>query len=279
MKSRTATLLMLSLADLTLPVSALAGTADIQASNNQVSVQAISTHVDYTETGNGLFGSPTGTLDTEKGNVRGYRLSASVMKDLLLGNDYIQAQYSRVSGHTTYTGQSVFGGGGFGSVVDQSGAKIVDYSLRYGKGFVINDQATLTPFFEIGRHRWERGVNEGETYTNGWYGLGIIGQYSPAPQWVLGANALLGRINNSNINVAGPLGFSAPLGNSDLYRYGLAADYAFTRRFHGNIGVDYTSFKYGISSVRVVGGGAFLAWEPASKTKYTTVNLGLGYAF
>jgi hypothetical protein len=50
------------------------------------------------------------------------------------------------------------------------------------------------------------------------------------------------------------------------------------QNLHGNIGIDYTSFSYGISSVYPVGGG-YVAWEPDSKTNYTTVKVGLGFAF
>ena len=55
-----------ALACLTFAAAAFAGTSDIKASNNQFGIQAISTNVDYTETG-GVFGVPPGTLDTETG--------------------------------------------------------------------------------------------------------------------------------------------------------------------------------------------------------------------
>ncbi len=269
----------LTIACTAISAAASAGTADIKASNNQVTIQAISTDVDYTEKGNGMFGTPTGTLDTEGGDVGGAALAVSVMRDIWLGNDYFEAQYSRNSGHTTYTGQSVFGGGGFGSIVRQSSAVLTDYNLRYGKGFVVNDSVMLTPYGEVGRHEWERGVNEGETYTNDWYGIGLMGQYSPAARWALTGNLLIGRTSSSDISVAGPLGFSGSLGNSTLYRFGVGVDYAFTQHFHGNVGVDYAKFKYGISGLHIVGGGGFIAWEPDSETNYTIYRIGLGYAF
>ena len=61
-------------------------------------------------------------------------------------------------------------------------------------------------------------------------------------------------------------------------RVGVAADYAFDRQVHASVGVDFTSFKYGMSAVYPVGGG-FVAWEPDSSTKYRTFKLGLGFAF
>ena len=136
----------------------------------------------------------------------------------------------------------------------------------------------LTPYLELGSHQWDRGVNSGETYTHNYYGIGALGQYSPVSKLVLSANVLYGTTYGSYIKVNGPFGFSGGLGDSTLNKFGVAADYAFTKNFHGNVGVDYMSFKYGMSSVYPVGGG-FVAWEPASKTTYTMVKVGLGYAF
>lgn len=248
-------------------------------SNNQVSFQFISTNVDYTEIGNGIFGTQTGTLDTETGAVPGFALNISTMNDLLLGNDYFHAEYNHSSGSTTYTG--ALQGGVFGSVVDTSSATLINFSARYGKGFVVHDQLMLIPYAELGYHQWDRGVNYGETYTHNHFGIGALGQYSPVSRLVLTANAMFGKTFGSYITVnSGPglNGFSGPLGNSTLYNVGVSADYAFVENFHANISVDYMSFKYGMSAVFPVGGG-FVAWEPDSKTNYGTVKFGLGYAF
>ncbi len=94
----------------------------------------------------------------------------------------------------------------------------------------------------------------------------------------MSADALYGTTHNSYIKVNGPYGFSGGLGGSALNKFGVAADYAFTKHLHGNVGVDYMSFKYGMSSVFPVG-GSLVAWEPDSKTSYTTVKIGMGYAF
>ena len=266
---------LLALACAVLSTTAFAGTADIKASNNQIGVQYISTHVDYTETGNGTLGAAGATLDTETGSVPGFALSTSTMQDLWLGNDYIQAEYSRNSGHTNYVGSLL--GGTYGSVVQENGATLTDYHLRYGKGYVINDQFMVTPYGEIGRHKWDRDVNNGETYTHNYYGIGLLGQYSPVSKLVVSGNVLLGHTFGANIDVTtiGPVpGFSASLGTSALYRVGAAADYAFTKEIHGNVGVDYTSFDYGASAVQPSGYG-----EPDSTTRYTTVKVGIGYAF
>lgn len=265
---------LLVLVCLTFSAVAFAGISDIKASNNQIGIQTISTNVDYTETGNGIFGTPTGTLDTETGGVRGYALSISTMKDWRLGNDYFEAEYNHSSGNTTYTG--AFQGGVFGSVVGTSSATLINYSARYGKGFIVKNEFMLTPYAEFGGHEWDRGANYGETYTHNYLGLGALGQYSPVSKLVLSGNAMIGSTFGSYITINGA--FSGALGDSTLYKFGVAADYAFAQNLHGNVGVDYMSFNYGISAVYHVGGG-FVAWEPDSKTNYTTVKIGLGYAF
>jgi hypothetical protein len=262
--------------------SSYAATADIKVADSQVGLQGISTNVDYTETGNGIFGSPTGTLDTETGSVRGFALFASRMWGA--NNNYLEARYSRNNGHTNYTG-ALIGGGPFGSVVGQSGATFTDFNLRYGRGIAVDDvetgvydQALVVPYFEFGYHRWDRGVNYGEIYTHEYLGGGLMGQYSPTSMLVISANAMVGHTFNSSISVAGPGGFSGSLGNSMLYKYGLSLDLAITRSLHANFGIDYTRFKYGISGIYPIGGG-YVAWEPDSSTIYTNYSVGLGYAF
>jgi hypothetical protein len=269
-----------------------AGTSDIKASNNQISVQTILTNVDYTETGNGQFGTPTSTLDTETGNVPGLALSISAMRGA--GNEYFEAEYDYSNGNTNYTGGFIGPPATpYGSVVGTSSAVLINHSARIGKGFYINnvddqfrptgyvsDLFMLTPYAELGQHEWDRGVNYGETYTNFYYGIGVLGQYSPVSKLVISANAMFGSTFGSYITVnSGPglNGFSGGLGNSRIYKVGVSADYAFMEHFHGNFGVEYTSFSYGISATYPVVGG--IAWEPDSTTKYTAVKFGLGYKF
>lgn len=266
-------------------LTAFAGTSDIKASNNQIGIQTISTTVDYTETGNGIFGTHTGTLDTETGHVPGSAVFISAMNTV--DNQYFEAQYDHSSGHTTYTGS--LQGGTFGSVVDNSGALLVNYSARFGQGFVIDSIGSndfvpfmLVPYFELGHHKWDRGVNYGELYTNNYFALGTLWQFSPENSTlVISLNLMLGTTYGANIVVnSGPglTGFSGALGNSTIYRGGLSADYAFVKHLHGNVGLEYTSFAYGISAVYPAG-GSVVQWEPDSRTNYTTFKLGLGYAF
>ncbi|MDA8327582.1 MAG: hypothetical protein M0Z83_01265 [Betaproteobacteria bacterium] len=265
-----------------LSATALADTSDIKAANNQVGIQWTSTNVNYTETGNGVLGANGATLDTEGGSVSGYAISASVMKDLLLGNDYFSLEYNHASGSTNYVGASLTGGGVYGSLTASSGATLINYSARYGKGFTNQNMPNVmvTPYVELGHHEWDRGVNTGETYTNSYYGAGLLGQYSPIPKLVLSGNALIGETFGSNITanaipnlIPAFNGFSGGLGNSALYKVGVSADYAFTQNFHGNVGVDYTSFDYGASAIYSGYG------EPNSTTAYTVARVGIGYAF
>ncbi len=260
----------------------LADTSDIVASNNLFVAQARSTKVDYTELGSGIFGTRTGILDTETGSVSGFGVSASTMKGA--GNDYFHAEFDYVNGFTNYTGAPLFGNAPFGSVVAVNSATLMDLSARFGQGYALQQQFMLTPYAELGRHQWDRGVNYGETYTHYYLGLGALAQYSPASQWVLTLNAMLARTFASYIAVnSGPgiTGFSGALGNSALSRVGVAIDYAFNHQVHGTAGMDYTSFKYGMSSLYpvVINGLNYLVWEPSSTTHYTTFKVGLGVAF
>jgi hypothetical protein len=272
--------ILLLMACVMFPATAFADTSDIRSSNNQIGIQGTLTKLNYTETGNGLFGTQTGTLDTETGNVFGGAVSISIMKNLLLGNDYIEAEYDHSSGNTGYSG-TLLQGGVFSAVTGTSGATLDNYSVRYGKGFDLNGEIMATIYIELGNHKWYRLINYGELYTNNYYGLGVLGQYSPVSQWVFSANGLLGHTFGSNIDVnggGGRNGFSGGLGNSALYKLGVSADYAFTQHFHGNFGLDYVSFRYGIGSVYPIGGG-LVAWEPDSATHYTIAKAGLSYAF
>lgn len=257
-----------------LSLSAQAGTQDILSANNQAGIQLTMQHMDYSETYQGVL------LDTENGNVPGIDLSVSVMKDLWLGNDYLQAEYAYSSGKTDYVGS--YQGGSYGSLVAKSGAEINDFSIRYGKGYVASQTVMLTPYGEFGYHQWDRNVGDGipggymEHYSHKYLAFGILGQYSPVARLVLTGNVMAGRTLRPAITVdlPAPQGFSAGLGNSAIYKASIAADYAFTKTVHGNAGIDYTTWQYGASAIQPSG---YL--EPDSKTYITTFKVGVGYAF
>ncbi len=261
-----------------LATDAQAGVQDLYAANDLLLAQFSSTQVDYREYGNGYLGTATGLLDQEAGAVPGISLAASgimVQED----NLYWQASYGYSSGHTDYTG--ALQGGTFGSYVGISSAALKDYGARLGKAFNVPDAFMLIPYFELGRHEWERGVNYGEAYSHYYYGPGLMVEHSPAERVVLSVNALYGRTAGAHIAVSsGPLlnGFSGSLGNSTLYRVGVAADYAFSHELHGNVAIEYSRFRYGMSAAFPVGGN-FVAWEPDSTTRYVVYKAGLGVAF
>jgi hypothetical protein len=244
---------------------------DIIASNNQITLQFVDTYLNYLETG-GDYGTAPGPLDSEKGWVPGFGVKASVMKNWLFGNDYLEAEFSRSVGNTGYVGSLL--GGVFGSVVMPDGATFTDFDFRWGRGFAVQSNSMITPYVELGYHQWIRAVNLGETYTNEYAGLGVMAQYAPVSRLVLSANGMVGGTFNSHIDVAGPFGFSDSLGNSVLYKLALSSDYAVTKSLHVSASVDYTDFSYGASPLQPSG-----FFEPHSTTGITTVKVGVGFAY
>lgn len=275
--------IIFALGGMLLSTTALADTTDIQAANNQLSIQSTSTSVNYTEMGNGVLGANGTILDTEGGSVGGYNVSLSMMQDILFGNDYLSVQYSHSSGSTNYIGS--YQNGTYGQLTAVSGATLINYSARYGRGFTTQNlpNVMVTPYVELGHHEWDRGVNTGETYTNNSIGVGLLGQYSATHKLILSAYASVGELFNSNITAnAIPggnfSGFSGGLGNDVLNQLGANADYAFTTHFHANVGINYMRFNYGASNLYSVGNG-YLAGEPKSSTTYTVLTAGIGYSF
>jgi hypothetical protein len=260
--------------------NSMADIKDIKAANNQVSLKAISTNFDYTETGDGRLGTKTGTLDTESGDVPGFMISASIAKDLLFKNDYLGIDFSKTNGNTNYVGS--YQGGNYGDVHSTSGAQTTDFAVRYGKSYEISHSSSLTPYAELGYHEWIRGVNTGETYTHKHYGVGALAQFSPVSKLVLSANAMIGKTFDSNISVNetdDSSSFSEGLGDSTITKFGVAADYAFTKNFHGNVGINRTNFEYGAGESLYNTLARSPVLEPASKTTLTNIEIGLGYAF
>jgi hypothetical protein len=264
-------------------VSSAGTSSDIKASNNQIGLQSISTNVNYTEVGNGVQTTP-GTLDTESGPVHGQAYYVSAMNDVLFGNDYFKGTYDQSAGVTNYVGGTLNPPSAYGSVTSTSGATLTNYTLRYGKGFPVRGTSMLTPYVEIGSHKWDRGVNYGETYSHNYFGIGLLNQYSLGNSLVLSVDAMFGHTRDSTISVTSSpsgvpaasqiTGFTTALGDSTLYRVGLSFDYGLGPRVHLNAGVDYSAFIYGISATQPSG-----LLEPDSRTNYTTVRFGLGFGF
>ncbi|WP_433692141.1 hypothetical protein [Herbaspirillum seropedicae] len=253
---------------------------DILSANNQIALQYLSGNIDYTEKRDGKNDT---VLDTERGTVPGGAITAVIMRDLWLGNDYLQFSYARKRGHTHYVG-ALMSGGNYGSVTASSGAVLTDYNLRLGKAFTLHPSLLLTPFADIGHHEWQRGVNAGETYRHGSYGVGLMLQAKVMSKMVVSATAILARTVDAHIDVANSdaaqasNAFSTSLGNSRLYKAALSIDYALTPALHASAGVDYYAFRYGRSAnVRTANGLAY--YEPKSDSRYVSFAVGVGYRF
>ncbi len=265
----------------------------IVASNNQISVDFASQHVDYVEfnppnppyTAPIPVGSP---LDSEKGWVPGVSGTASAMLNLgTLCNVYLMGRISYFHGDTDYWQ--------FVGPIGQSGAKILEGDFRVGKGFNVLPNAMLTPYLGGGLRRWDRDVCASgpcqpggyhEDYEHGYWGAGLLAQVSPDSRLVLSLSGLVGRTVGSEINghavpggAATIVPFHAGLGESAIYKVEGSADFAFTSHIHGNVGVEYTNFRYGESAPFVCCTGGGLAVEPESRTSNVTVRVGLGIAF
>lgn len=266
-------------------VAGMIGTANAESpivrSNNMIGISFADTHIDYTETGNGVLGADGVTLDTEKGWVPGVRITASLMRDLIVDKFYLAGAFTWNNASTKYTGSLI--GGVFGSVVQDDGAIVKDFDFRIGKGFDITSNFMVTPFFGFGSHYWDRKVNAGEVYSHDYIGLGLMLQYALTQQLVLSADALAGRTMGAKIDVAfiDPVfnGFAGGLGNSGLYKVGIGADYAVTKAFHLNAGLEYTAFRYGMSGLYFLGDSSCCVGEPRSTSSTVTARVGVSYAF
>lgn len=243
----------------------------VVAANRQTTISAVSTNVNYAET------DSAGLLDTEDGYIPGFSVTASYMGALFYQCEYLRAEFSQVSGTLGYVGSYIGSGEGYGSVTASSDALLDDFSFRFGEGFEVGRAAMLTPYVELGYHTWERGINEGETYSHGYAGLGIMAQYAPVKSLVFSLNAMVGTTLNPSISIAGDYGFDAELGPSPITNLGLGVDYAILDSIHVSLSVDRTSFEYGQSGAHLTDIG--LMYEPDSSTTYTTYKVGFGYAF
>jgi hypothetical protein len=270
---------------LLLPGAAHAGMKDIESANNQVSAQFQRSQVNYSETMNDSAGNEN-LLDNENGGINGWGMTASMMKNLWLGRDYLYAHYDSSSGKTNYTGGTI-ANPTYGSMIGTSGASIRNLSLRYGAGFTQDSSTLLTVYAELGSHRYLRTLGLGtqgayeETYWHHYFGLGAMMQYSPSVNWVYSINAMIGHTFQSHMDAVFPAPFnqlSVKLGNSSIEKLEFQVDYAISRSLHANAGVELSTWSYGASSSQAVAAGVNL-YEPNSSTFITTARLGIGYAF
>lgn len=246
---------------------------DILSVNNQWYLDFAALNIGYRET-------EGGTLDTENGWQVGAQTAVTVQRDWLgLSNLYFNGTFTWTSGTVTH-GQPGAGNG------TSTHSDIKDVDFRLGKGFGLGNSAQITPYFGIGTHFWDRQLGGAggyqENYSDSYAGGGVLLQYSPLQRWVLSAYGLVGGTFGSSLSVrnypAPVSSFDFALGNSAIYMAGASADYAITRQWHANVGVDWTHFQYGRSGELPTGAGTDLH-EPDSRTSNVTVKGGFGYSF
>jgi hypothetical protein len=160
-------------------------------------------------------------------------------------------------------------------------------NFRLGKGFGIGQNAQITPYFGIGAHFWDRNLTGPggyiEDYGDSYAGGGLLVQYSPFHQWVLSAYGLVGETFGSHLSISNfpdpSHSFDFTLGNSAIYMAGASADYAITRQWHANAGIDWTNFQYGRSATLPTALPGIGFFEPDSRTSDVTIKAGFGYSF
>jgi hypothetical protein len=248
---------------------------DILKANNQISLDAVGTNIDYAESYPDHV--QPGVFDQEKGWVPGLSVTGSWMGDLNgIHNLYAMGRGTWINGHTDYWASN--------GLTNSDGASVWDADFRLGKGFDIGTNSMLTPYIGAGGHWWSRNlVGPGgyhEDYSHGYAGAGLMFQVAPVSRLVLSVNGLVGSTFNSSMSTSNNGGapinpYTYGLGNSVMYMAGISADYAFTEHLHGNIGFDYMHFAYGQSAPSPIDASL----EPDSRTDYYTVRAGLGYSF
>lgn len=267
----------------------------ITASNNQISLQYAGINKNYEEYNSvGPLGIDpalpvNAILDSENGWVHGVSVTGSAMFNLgAFCNVYVFGRGSYFDGKTDYWQP-------LGRLPGLSNAKIWEGDFRFGKGFDLAPNFMLTPYIGVGARSWDRDLCQGgacfgfgfhENYRHSYVGAGLMGQFAMTPALVLTASGLVGGTFDSTLT-GGPLAngnpnivpFRTGLGNSTIYKIEGSLDYAFTQNFHGNVGVEYTEFRYGQSGAFVTDRFGNLGTEPDSRTRNVTVRAGLGWAF
>jgi hypothetical protein len=265
----------------------------ITAANNQISLDYAGTNKDYVEynTANPLFTVPGvavgAPVDSDKGWVNGVSVTGSAMFNLgSVCNVYLFARGSYFDGRTDYWATS--------PPLGQSNAKIWEGDFRVGKGFDVAPNVMLTPYLGGGVRSWDRDLCQAgacvgggyhENFSHGYLGAGLLLQYAATSQLVFSGSGLVGSTLSSQLK-GGPIAggnprivnFQTNLGDSVIYKLEGSVDYAFTQNFHGNVGVEYTNFKYG-ESAQFIPSLLGPAIEPRSRTETVTVRAGLGWAF
>lgn len=247
----------------------------ILVANTQVGLGIVAQGVDYFET---VPAFPR--LDSETGWIPGLQLSVSAMAPIgPVSSVYMMAAFTWLRGDTAYAAATGL------VTADRSGADVKALDLRFGKGFDIATSWMLTPYVGAGYRGWDRNLGKGasasgyrELYEHTYVGGGLMAQWAASDRLVLSASGLIGTTLSPRMSISYNGGvptdpFTFRLGRSTIYMAGLSADYAMTEEWHANGGVDYTSFRYGVSPAAPDG-----SFEPDSRTSAWTIKAGVGYS-
>jgi hypothetical protein len=259
---------------------------DIVRANNQVSADFVETNINYgpeviTPGTPGFAGSTGIPLDSEKGWVPGFSVTGSLMNNIgSFCNVYLMGRFTWLDGNTQYWAS------GGPTLLNTDGAQVNNTDFRLGKGFSVGPNSMLTPYFGVGTNWWDRTLTGpfgyDEKYTHGYVGGGLLVQVSPAPRWVLSADGLVGSTVDSGMTTSTTPGGSTGifpqtyrLGSKLMYIVGGSVDYAISRHWHANVGVEYSHFQYGQSPASIFDGSL----EPNSTTSYLLVSVGAGFGW
>ena len=223
-------------------------TQNIIDSNNKFLITYVNKTLDY-----------SGKLATEKNAIPGYGYTVSIMKDLVLGNDYFRFQYQNNNG---------------GAGTQEVPVQIIENNIRIGKGYTMSENTMVSPYAQFGWYEWKRSLNPVEIYDHNYMGPGIVLNYALTPTIVLKIDEFLGWTHGANLEVVNA--FSAALGSSAINKLGVSLDYTVTDKVHANVGWEYTNFKYTPLAITVTGGETRNSIE---STNLSALTAGLSYTF
>lgn len=253
-------------------------------------------HQDYQELDSSDL-TPTSYLNVESGALTAVKIIA--VKDF--GKTYLSsyqdvwtpqlsADLLYAQGSTDYEGY-LQAGSQFIPYLSQSDNRIWQGDIRFGmrSGKMYNDAPTLTytPHLTASYYRWQRDLDDySERFAHSAVLAGVslhlrpdlppslvLGSAEPKPKpLVITATGEYGRIFDSEIDVP-KLGLKQEIGQSNIWRFGLAADYQLNNKLSLNASVTQQGWDYESSDVQ--NGYQY----PASESVQTLWQLGLGYQF
>jgi hypothetical protein len=236
--------------------------------NNELGIAAQGFIQSYTETMGGHV------PDSEHGTLPGIQLKVSGMFDTLgVDNLYVGLTYQREWGDAAYNGFLLNGTPHTGT----TNYGINDVRLEVGKGFLLSENAMLTPFFQAGWRSWKRTLSpfQDEDYADYYAGGGVRGDLSITDRLVLDGRLGIAATIDPAMTSAQSVVLGLPrmnfkLGIEPLLQAGIGADYLVYKYVHLYGGAEYSRFAYGASAVNQFG---FL--EPASVTDEIVFRLGV----